>query len=104
MWEKAGVGVSVVYGTMPPEAYRAAKGNNHAKVSSNGVRSLPMLSLRSSRLALEAQNFSCEVFLSKVQYLGAGNWRCSLLRCRHQLCHAPSQPLRTHNALQLPLF
>ena len=26
VWEKAGVGVSVVYGTMPPEAYRAATG------------------------------------------------------------------------------
>ena len=38
VWEKAGVGVSVVYGTMPPEAYRAAKGNNHnSKPSSKGV-------------------------------------------------------------------
>lgn len=26
VWEKAGVNVSVVYGNMPPEAYRAAKG------------------------------------------------------------------------------
>ena len=44
MWEKAGVGVSVVYGTMPPEAYRAAKGNNHnSKPTSNGVRSHPVL-------------------------------------------------------------
>lgn len=25
VWEKAGVNVSVVYGMMPPEAYRAAK-------------------------------------------------------------------------------
>ena len=39
VWEKAGVGVSVVYGTMPPEAYRAAKGNNHnSKPTTNGVR------------------------------------------------------------------
>ena len=39
VWEKAGVGVSVVYGTMPPEAYRAAKGNNHnSKPATNGVR------------------------------------------------------------------
>ena len=38
VWEKAGVGVSVVYGTMPPEAYRAAKGNNHnSKPATNGV-------------------------------------------------------------------
>jgi coproporphyrinogen III oxidase len=27
VWEKAGVNVSVVFGTMPPEAYRAATGN-----------------------------------------------------------------------------
>jgi len=26
VWEKAGVNVSVVYGVMPPDAYRAAKG------------------------------------------------------------------------------
>ncbi|XP_020094441.1 oxygen-dependent coproporphyrinogen-III oxidase, chloroplastic-like isoform X10 [Ananas comosus] len=30
MWEKAGVNVSVVYGVMPPEAYRAAKGEPSA--------------------------------------------------------------------------
>lgn len=30
VWEKAGVNVSVVYGSMPPEAYRAAVGNNSA--------------------------------------------------------------------------
>eukprot|EP00245_Coleochaete_scutata_P009867 TRINITY_DN334_c0_g1_i1.p1 TRINITY_DN334_c0_g1~~TRINITY_DN334_c0_g1_i1.p1 ORF type:complete len:416 (+),score=91.00 TRINITY_DN334_c0_g1_i1:168-1250(+) len=32
VWEKAGINVSVVYGNMPPEAYRAATGNT----SSNG--------------------------------------------------------------------
>lgn len=30
VWEKAGVNVSVVYGSMPPEAYRAATGTNAA--------------------------------------------------------------------------
>lgn len=30
VWEKAGVNVSVVYGSMPPEAYRAATGNSEA--------------------------------------------------------------------------
>ncbi|KAL4567693.1 hypothetical protein LXL04_023285 [Taraxacum kok-saghyz] len=30
VWEKAGVNVSVVYGVMPPEAYRAAKPTNSA--------------------------------------------------------------------------
>jgi len=30
VWEKAGVNVSVVYGSMPPEAYRAAVGNADA--------------------------------------------------------------------------
>lgn len=33
VWEKAGVNVSVVYGSMPPEAYRAATGDT----SSNGA-------------------------------------------------------------------
>ncbi|KAK2967222.1 hypothetical protein RJ640_000696, partial [Escallonia rubra] len=31
VWEKAGVNVSVVYGVMPPEAYRAATANGNAK-------------------------------------------------------------------------
>ena len=53
MWEKAGVGVSVVYGTMPPEAYRAAKGNNHnSKPTSNGVRPLSVLIWKQSQLQL----------------------------------------------------
>lgn len=30
VWEKAGVNVSVVYGSMPPEAYRAATGGTAA--------------------------------------------------------------------------
>ena len=39
VWEKAGVGVSVVYGTMPPEAYRAARGAAAVKSpNGNGVR------------------------------------------------------------------
>ena len=35
VWEKAGVNVSVVYGSMPAEAYRAATAqqNGHAQVS-----------------------------------------------------------------------
>lgn len=33
MWEKAGVNVSVVYGSMPPEAYRAATGANADAIS-----------------------------------------------------------------------
>ncbi|KAK9838530.1 hypothetical protein WJX81_005837 [Elliptochloris bilobata] len=38
VWEKAGVGVSVVYGTMPPEAYRAARGAAAVKSpSGNGA-------------------------------------------------------------------
>lgn len=36
VWEKAGVNVSVVYGTMPPEAYRAATHGNHVAVNKDG--------------------------------------------------------------------
>jgi coproporphyrinogen III oxidase len=32
VWEKAGVNVSVVYGSMPPEAYRAATGTAPAQL------------------------------------------------------------------------
>nr|QCT83338.1 coproporphyrinogen III oxidase [Cinnamomum camphora] len=38
VWEKAGVNVSVVYGMMPPEAYRAAKGEGSAE----GVKAGPV--------------------------------------------------------------
>lgn len=34
VWEKAGVNVSVVYGSMPPEAYRAATGADTSAVAS----------------------------------------------------------------------
>ncbi|KAJ8622201.1 hypothetical protein MRB53_030730 [Persea americana] len=36
VWEKAGVNVSVVYGMMPPEAYRAAKGEGSAEGAKAG--------------------------------------------------------------------
>jgi hypothetical protein len=38
VWEKAGVNVSVVYGSMPPEAYRAATGNADAMPGKDGGR------------------------------------------------------------------
>ncbi|GLJ21319.1 hypothetical protein SUGI_0391870 [Cryptomeria japonica] len=44
VWEKAGVNVSVVYGNMPPEAYRAAnpgKANANANASSNELSAIP---------------------------------------------------------------
>ena len=37
VWEKAGVNVSVVYGSMPPEAYRAATGTNKSLGKENGA-------------------------------------------------------------------
>lgn len=38
VWEKAGVNVSVVYGSMPPEAYRAATGNPDAMKNKDSGR------------------------------------------------------------------
>ena len=38
MWEKAGVNVSVVYGSMPPEAYRAATGTSKQLGKENGAQ------------------------------------------------------------------
>ena len=37
VWEKAGVNVSVVYGSMPPEAYRAATGTSKQLGKENGA-------------------------------------------------------------------
>ena len=37
VWEKAGVAVSVVYGTMPAESYRMAVGNPNVKVQKVGA-------------------------------------------------------------------
>ena len=39
IWEKAGVNVSVVYGSMPAEAYRAATGT--ARPNGNGADRVP---------------------------------------------------------------
>lgn len=38
VWEKAGVNVSVVYGSMPPEAYRAATGTAKNLGKENGAQ------------------------------------------------------------------
>lgn len=38
VWEKAGVNVSVVYGSMPPEAYRAATGTSKQLGKENGAQ------------------------------------------------------------------
>ncbi len=38
VWEKAGVNVSVVYGSMPPEAYRAATGTTKNLGKENGAQ------------------------------------------------------------------
>ena len=37
VWEKAGVAVSVVYGTMPASAYRAAVGKTDVPIQEVGV-------------------------------------------------------------------
>uniref|UniRef100_A0A6J0PIR4 coproporphyrinogen oxidase n=1 Tax=Elaeis guineensis var. tenera TaxID=51953 RepID=A0A6J0PIR4_ELAGV len=42
VWEKAGVNVSVVYGVMPPEAYRAAKGEPGAGGGDTSVKAGPV--------------------------------------------------------------
>ncbi|RRT58927.1 hypothetical protein B296_00033175 [Ensete ventricosum] len=42
VWEKAGVNVSVVYGVMPPEAYRAAKGETEIGCGDSAVNAGPV--------------------------------------------------------------
>lgn len=41
VWEKAGVNVSVVYGSMPPEAYRAATGGSSNGGATNKAGRIP---------------------------------------------------------------
>ena len=48
VWEKAGVNVSVVYGSMPPEAYRAATGANAAPTGKVGAPFEPLLCIYGS--------------------------------------------------------
>ena len=42
VWEKAGVNVSLVYGVMPPEAYRAAKGELGVGGRDSSMKAGPM--------------------------------------------------------------
>ena len=57
VWEKAGVGVSVVYGTMPPEAYRAATGQ--ALATKDNVREKKFFSfLKRERVGAEREENS----------------------------------------------
>ena len=51
VWEKAGVNVSVVYGSMPPEAYRAATGTAKTLGKEDGGPQVPFAILLSSLLS-----------------------------------------------------
>jgi hypothetical protein len=71
VWEKAGVNVSVVYGSMPPEAYRAAVGNDEAlKNMGNGGR-VPFFAAGISSV-MHPKNPHCPTMHF--------NYRCAVLR------------------------
>jgi len=175
VWEKAGVGVSVVYGTMPPEAYRAARGAAAVKSpSGNGVRGrrarapwalAELLRAPGPRCTALAGLRYCQRLRAQRGSSGGASWgdlahpaplsrmhsgveaklrrrleartqpqagclgsaglrirgpgrrrsgpraraagrrrRRALLRGGHQFGHAPAQPVRADDALQLPLL
>jgi coproporphyrinogen III oxidase len=52
VFEKAGVNVSVVYGTMPPDAYRAAKGNAGADNGGANAGPVPFFAAGISSVSL----------------------------------------------------
>ena len=54
MWEKAGVNVSVVYGSMPPDAYRAATGDSTKARLRAGLRDRSSADLARRPQALNA--------------------------------------------------
>ncbi|PRQ26798.1 putative coproporphyrinogen oxidase [Rosa chinensis] len=69
IWEKAGINVSVVYGVMPPEAYRAAKIAATYHKPGRCCSSLPELALRLLDLCSNCEKMSPPP-LPSLLYLG----------------------------------
>jgi coproporphyrinogen III oxidase len=71
VWEKAGVNVSVVYGSMPPEAYRAATGGTSANGgATNKAGRIPFFAAGVSSVSTQPSRIStiqtcdCSIILS----------------------------------------
>ena len=74
VWEKAGVGVSVVYGTMPPEAYRAATGDAIKAAKADGATgSVPFFAAGIS-CVMHPHNPHCPTMHFNYRYFETESW------------------------------
>jgi coproporphyrinogen III oxidase len=62
VWEKAGVNVSVIYGVMPPEAYRAAK----AATSEQKPGPIPFFAAGTSSVSSLSLSLSVDIAVDMV--------------------------------------
>ncbi|PNW86414.1 hypothetical protein CHLRE_02g085450v5 [Chlamydomonas reinhardtii] len=73
VWEKAGVNVSVVYGTMPPEAYRAATGNAEKLKNKGDGGRVPFFAAGISSV-MHPRNPHCPTMHFNYRYFETEEW------------------------------
>ncbi|GLC33631.1 hypothetical protein PLESTB_000097800 [Pleodorina starrii] len=73
VWEKAGVNVSVVYGSMPPEAYRAATGNPELLKNKGDVGRVPFFAAGISSV-MHPRNPHCPTMHFNYRYFETEEW------------------------------
>lgn len=113
VWEKAGVNVSVVYGSMPPEAYRAAAGTPPAdleRAKAAGGR-VPFFAAGISSV-MHPRNPHCPTMHFNYRYAALRHYLdlnyCSagldvcVCSCAACLCAGYAVLLQLANAMQLP--
>mmetsp|Transcript_10172 Transcript_10172/g.25358 ORF Transcript_10172/g.25358 Transcript_10172/m.25358 type:complete len:366 (-) Transcript_10172:793-1890(-) len=74
VWEKAGVNVSVVYGTMPPEAYRAATGNPEAMKNIKGPDDRVPFFAAGISSVMHPRNPHCPTMHFNYRYFATDDW------------------------------
>ncbi|GIM13030.1 hypothetical protein Vretimale_16234 [Volvox reticuliferus] len=73
VFEKAGVNVSVVYGSMPPEAYRAATGNNELLKNKGDIGRVPFFAAGISSV-MHPRNPHCPTMHFNYRYFETEEW------------------------------
>jgi hypothetical protein len=88
VWEKAGVNVSVVYGTMPPEAYRAATGGgSDNKPAANKAGRIPFF-------AAGISSVCCFLLIQSFKHVQ--------VECCGKIAGAKSDPIFPSCLIQVP--
>ncbi|KXZ49992.1 hypothetical protein GPECTOR_18g148 [Gonium pectorale] len=73
VWEKAGVNVSVVYGSMPPEAYRAATSNREVLKNKGDAGRVPFFAAGISSV-MHPRNPHCPTMHFNYRYFETEEW------------------------------